>query len=62
MTKYYRSPTRINAEIVKKDKVISTADGDLQVKKGDYLIKDNFGRLHPCKPNLFKFLYEANND
>ena len=43
-------------EIVKLK--IVTLDGEMTVSYGDYIIRDVFGRVYPCKPHIFRELYE----
>lgn len=37
---------------------IPTLEGDMQIKKGDWVIKGVNGEFYPCKPNIFKKTYE----
>jgi len=36
---------------------ISTLEGDLIVRHGDYVIKGIAGEFYPCKPDIFKDSY-----
>ena len=38
--------------------IISTLEGDMRAKKGDYIIKGINGEFYPCKPDIFKKTYE----
>lgn len=38
---------------------IKTPFGEAMVEKGDYIIMDVKGELHPCKPDVFEQTYEA---
>lgn len=37
---------------------ISTLEGDMQAKIGDYIIKGVSGEFYPCKPDIFEKTYE----
>jgi hypothetical protein len=37
--------------------IISTLEGDLLVRYGDYIIKGIYGEFYPCKPEIFKDSY-----
>lgn len=37
---------------------ITTLEGDIRLKTGDYLIRGTKGELYPCKPDIFKDVYE----
>ena len=37
---------------------IETLEGDHLVREGDYVIKGIKGEFYPCKPEIFKELYE----
>ena len=37
---------------------ISTLEGDMMAKKGDYIIKGIQGEFYPCKPDIFAETYE----
>jgi hypothetical protein len=38
---------------------ILTLEGDLEVTSGDWVIKGTAGEFYPCKPEIFKDIYEA---
>lgn len=38
--------------------VIHTLEGDMEVSKGDYVIKGVKGEFYPCKPDIFQQTYE----
>ncbi|WP_144809435.1 hypothetical protein [Enterococcus casseliflavus] len=37
---------------------IETLEGDMNVSKGDYVIKGVHGEFYPCKPDIFLETYE----
>ena len=37
---------------------ISTLEGEMQAKPGDYIIKGVKGEFYPCKPDIFEATYE----
>lgn len=37
---------------------VPTPEGDMQVSKGDYIIKGVNGEIYPCKPDIFEKTYE----
>jgi hypothetical protein len=37
---------------------IATLEGVMQVKPGDYVIKDIQGEFYPCKPDIFESSYQ----
>lgn len=39
--------------------VIHTLEGDMEVSKGDYVIKGVKGEFYPCKPDIFERTYES---
>lgn len=43
------------------DMKIKTLEGEVQVRKGDYIIKGVHGEFYPCKPDIFKETYELEN-
>lgn len=38
---------------------ISTLEGEMVAKHGDWIIKGVQGELYPCKPDIFEATYEA---
>lgn len=38
---------------------IHTLEGDMEVSKGDFIIKGIKGEFYPCKPDIFEKAYEA---
>lgn len=38
---------------------ISTLEGIMSAKLGDYIIRGVKGELYPCKPDIFEMTYEA---
>lgn len=38
---------------------IHTLEGDMEVSKGDFIIKGVNGEYYPCKPDIFEKTYEA---
>ena len=41
---------------------IHTLEGDMEVSKGDYIIKGVNGEFYPCKPDIFDKTYEKVED
>lgn len=41
------------------DMKIKTLEGEMQVGRGDYIIKGVRGEFYPCKPDIFKETYES---
>lgn len=39
--------------------VIHTLEGDHYASPGDWIIKGTAGEFYPCKPEIFKDIYEA---
>lgn len=39
--------------------IISTLEGDLHARMGDYVIKGVKGEFYPCKPDIFEETYES---
>lgn len=37
---------------------VQTHNGFVNIKDGDYIIRDVAGRYYPCEPNIFKQTYE----
>jgi len=37
---------------------IKTPEGELNISKGDFVIKGTKGEFYPCKPNVFEEVYE----
>ena len=37
---------------------VTTLEGDMIAKKGDYIIKGVQGEFYPCKPDIFAETYE----
>lgn len=37
---------------------IHTLEGDMEVSKGDFIIKGVNGEFYPCKPDIFEKTYE----
>lgn len=38
---------------------IPTLEGDMQARRGDFIIKGVQGEFYPCKPDIFAATYEA---
>ena len=51
---------RVNSwdDSVNESVIISTLEGDMRAKKGDYSIKGVNGEFYPCKPDIFKKTYD----
>lgn len=39
--------------------IITTLEGDMKAKTGDWIIKGVKGEFYPCKPDIFEATYEA---
>jgi hypothetical protein len=39
--------------------IIHTLEGDMEVSKGDFVIKGVKGEFYPCKPDIFEQTYES---
>lgn len=37
---------------------ISTLEGEMEIKPGDWIIKGVKGEFYPCKPDIFEATYE----
>lgn len=48
----------VSQDLTSPNLIIETAEGDIVVKPGDWVIKDNFGQLLPCPAGLFATRYE----
>lgn len=42
--------------------VISTLEGDMTARLGDWVIKGISGEFYPCKPDIFEATYEVVED
>ena len=38
--------------------ILSTLEGEMLVRYGDFIIKGIYGEFYPCKPDIFKDLYQ----
>ena len=38
--------------------ILSTLEGDMLVRYGDFIIKGIYGEFYPCKPDIFKDTYQ----
>ena len=38
--------------------ILSTLEGDMLVRYGDFIIKGIYGEFYPCKPDIFKDSYQ----
>lgn len=52
----------IISDIGKSYLVVRTLEGDLKISLGDYVIRGTSGEYYPCKPDIFKRIYEEQND
>ena len=59
---YRRNPLRVYAVKLKEDVVVSSPEGDLTGKKGDYLVQGLKGEIYPVKEELFTKTYEQDPD
>lgn len=41
---------------------IPTLEGEMEARKGDYIIQGIKGEVYPCKPDIFEATYEAVDD
>ncbi|OMF48602.1 hypothetical protein [Paenibacillus peoriae] len=39
--------------------IVSTLEGPLRAKRGDYIIRGVKGECYPCKPDIFEQTYEV---
>ena len=53
-----KCPAKILVVYGKNILVIPTLEGNMQAKKGDWIIKGLKGELYPCKPDIFAQTYE----
>lgn len=60
--KYRKKPVIIEAYQADKVLTIHTLEGDMITSKGDYIITEVDGEQYPCKPDVFKKLYEPAED
>ena len=56
--KYRKKPIVIEAYQTDKVLTIHNFEGDMIASKGDYIITGVDGEQYPCKPDVFKKLYE----
>ena len=57
--KVRKKPIEITAYKADKEMVIHTLEGDMQAKKGDYIITGINGEQYPCKPDIFHKTYDV---
>lgn len=55
---YYTSAYEAGQGGVKVKITIHTLEGDMNVSKGDYVIKGVNGEFYPCKPDIFEKTYD----
>lgn len=48
----------IEQDFLSGDVIIPTLEGNMCLRKGDWLVKGTQGELYPCKPDIFKEIYE----
>lgn len=58
---FRKKPVVIAAKEMKKPFCVSTIEGDMEGKKGDYLIIGVEGEMYPCDQRIFKKTYEPVN-
>ena len=51
-----------NADFYNEEIRIFTLEGVMAARKGDYIIKGINGEFYPCKPDIFKKIYEVVED
>ena len=54
----YDSAWRVGKSVPMVDMKIKTLEGEMQVSKGDFIIKGVNGEFYPCKPDIFVKTYE----
>ncbi len=52
----------IGNDFLSNDLIISTLEGDMHAKPGDYIIRGVSGEFYPCKPDIFAATYELVED
>lgn len=55
---YRKKPIIIQAIQVFDDFIVSTKEGEMHGKEGDYLIQGIKGELYPCAKEIFEETYE----
>jgi len=60
MPSWFTEGVKKNIIMVKEDNSfeIKTEDGTLRGEKGDYIICDVFGKIYPCRAEIFERAYE----
>lgn len=58
MSKYRKKPIIIEAFQTDKEIDIKTLEGIMHANIGDYIITGVHGEQYPCKPDIFKEIYE----
>jgi acetylornithine/succinyldiaminopimelate/putrescine aminotransferase len=49
----------VNAGTEDVELCITTLEGVMSAKRGDYIIQGIKGEIYPCKPDIFEMTYEA---
>lgn len=57
-TRYRKKPKEVNACQLKEDTTITTPNGRVFAREGDYVIYDEAGEPHPIKKLTFEEIYE----
>lgn len=50
------------SDIGKSYLVVRTLEGNMAISIGDYVIRGTSGEYYPCKPDIFKRIYEEQDD
>lgn len=63
--KYRKKPVEVEAVkfVGSKNALdITTLEGNMTAREGDYIIQGVHGELYPCKPDIFEETYERVDD
>lgn len=60
--KFIKKPIVLDAYQTDKEVIIHTLEGDMRASPGDWIITGINGEKYPCKPDIFKKLYEPVKD
>ena len=56
--KYRKKPVIIEAYQVDKELIITTLEGEMKARVGDYIITGVKGEKYPCRKDIFELTYE----
>ena len=62
VARFRKKPVIIEAYQTEVEMVISTLEGDMIARPGDWIITGVNGEQYPCKPDIFEKTYEPMND